>query len=59
MSLTGKYILSELGSPGKSGSFFYYSSDYRFIIKTISSVEHDVFLQMLPKYYKVPVFLFC
>lgn len=35
ISLTGKYVLSELGSPGKSGSFFYFSRDYRFIIKTI------------------------
>ncbi|KAJ3488632.1 hypothetical protein NLJ89_g11593 [Agrocybe chaxingu] len=31
LSLTAKYILSELGSPGKSGSFFYFSRDYRFI----------------------------
>ncbi|KAI0758492.1 SAICAR synthase-like protein [Trametes elegans] len=30
LSLTAKYILSELGSPGKSGSFFYFSRDYRF-----------------------------
>src|SRR6187431_1715022 len=30
MSLTGKYILSELGSPGKSGSFFYFSRDYKY-----------------------------
>ncbi|KAF7312141.1 Phosphatidylinositol phosphate kinase PIPK5 [Mycena indigotica] len=37
LSLTSKYILSELGSPGKSGSFFYFSRDYRFIIKTIRS----------------------
>ena len=35
LSLTSKYILSELGSPGKSGSFFYFSRDFRFIIKTI------------------------
>jgi 1-phosphatidylinositol-4-phosphate 5-kinase len=33
LSLTGKYVLSELSSSGKSGSFFYYSQDYRFIIK--------------------------
>ncbi len=30
LSLTAQYILSELGSPGKSGSFFYFSRDYRF-----------------------------
>ncbi|CAG8773935.1 11810_t:CDS:2, partial [Acaulospora morrowiae] len=29
VSLTNKYILSELNSPGKSGSFFYFSRDYR------------------------------
>lgn len=33
LGLTGKYVLSELCSPGKSGSFFYFSRDYRFIIK--------------------------
>ena len=26
LSLTAKYILSELGSPGKSGSFFYWDA---------------------------------
>lgn len=40
VSLTSKYILSELNSPGKSGSFFYFSRDYRFIIKTIHPAEH-------------------
>ena len=30
-SLTGKYILSELGSPGKSGSFFYFSHFFLFL----------------------------
>jgi len=33
LSFTSKYILSELSSPGKSGSFFYFSCDYCFIIK--------------------------
>lgn len=51
-SLTGKYILSELASTGKSGSFFYYSRDYRFIIKTIHDSEHKVLLQMLKNYYQ-------
>jgi hypothetical protein len=42
VSHTSKYILSELGSPGKSGSFFYFSRDYKYIIKTIhlSAVCH-------------------
>ncbi|KAL0092088.1 hypothetical protein J3Q64DRAFT_1726961 [Phycomyces blakesleeanus] len=52
MSLTNKYILSELGSPGKSGSFFYYSRDYRFIIKTIHHTEHKFMRKVLGKYYQ-------
>ncbi|KAI8086396.1 uncharacterized protein BX664DRAFT_282297 [Halteromyces radiatus] len=51
MSLTHKYILSELGSPGKSGSFFYYSRDYRFIIKTIHRSEHVFMRKILMDYY--------
>ncbi|KAI8611775.1 hypothetical protein BC830DRAFT_1068448 [Chytriomyces sp. MP71] len=52
LSLTGKYVLSELGSPGKSGSFFYFSQDYRFIIKTISKTEHKFFRRILKGYYE-------
>lgn len=52
LSLTAKYILSELGSPGKSGSFFYFSRDYRFIIKTISHTEHKFLRRILKDYYK-------
>ncbi|KZP26950.1 SAICAR synthase-like protein [Athelia psychrophila] len=51
LSLTDKYILSELGSPGKSGSFFYFSCDYRFIIKTIRHSEAKFLLSVLPDYY--------
>ncbi|KAK0203492.1 SAICAR synthase-like protein [Desarmillaria ectypa] len=51
LSLTSKYILSELGSPGKSGSFFYFSRDYRFIIKTIRHSEHKFLLKVLKQYY--------
>lgn len=51
MSLTSKYIVSELGSPGKSGSFFYYSRDYRFIIKTIHHSEHKLLRRVLRQYY--------
>lgn len=47
LSLTAKYILSELGSPGKSGSFFYFSRDYRYIIKTISHTEHKFLRSIL------------
>ncbi|KAI0007875.1 SAICAR synthase-like protein [Xylariaceae sp. FL0662B] len=51
MSLTGKYILSELGSPGKSGSFFYFSRDYKYIIKTIHHAEHKFLRRILKDYY--------
>ena len=51
MSLTSKYILSELGSPGKSGSFFYFSRDYKYIIKTIHQAEHKVLRRTLKDYY--------
>ena len=52
LSLTSKYILSELGSPGKSGSFFYFSRDYRFIIKTIRHNEHKFLLRILKDYHE-------
>ncbi|CAL1698694.1 unnamed protein product [Somion occarium] len=51
LSLTAKYILSELGSPGKSGSFFYFSRDYRFIIKTIHHSEHKFLRNILKDYH--------
>ncbi|KAF2459445.1 hypothetical protein BDY21DRAFT_384648 [Lineolata rhizophorae] len=51
MSLTSKYILSELGSPGKSGSFFYFSRDYKYIIKTIHHAEHKFLRKILRDYY--------
>lgn len=52
MSLTSKYILSELGSPGKSGSFFYFSRDYKYIIKTIHHAEHKLLRRVLRQYYE-------
>ncbi|KAJ1998676.1 Phosphatidylinositol-4-phosphate 5-kinase [Coemansia thaxteri] len=52
VSLTDKYILSEVGSSGKSGSFFYYSQDYRFIIKTVHHTEHKFMREILPQYYE-------
>jgi len=51
VSLTSKYILSELNSPGKSGSFFYYSRDYKYIIKTIHHSEHIHLRKHLKEYY--------
>lgn len=52
VSLTSKYILSELGSPGKSGSFFYFSRDYKYIIKTIHHAEHKLLRRILKDYYE-------
>ncbi|EGG11887.1 uncharacterized protein MELLADRAFT_46552 [Melampsora larici-populina 98AG31] len=52
LSLTAKYILSEIGSPGKSGSFFYFSRDYRFIIKTIHHAEHKFLRGILQRYHE-------
>ncbi|OLL22219.1 Phosphatidylinositol 4-phosphate 5-kinase its3, partial [Neolecta irregularis DAH-3] len=52
VSLTSKYILSELGSPGKSGSFFYFSRDYRYIIKTIHHSEHKFLRKILHRYFQ-------
>ncbi|KAL1919558.1 uncharacterized protein VTP21DRAFT_2251 [Calcarisporiella thermophila] len=52
VSLTNKYVLSELSSSGKSGAFFYYSQDYRFIIKTIHHSEHKWMRKILKNYYE-------
>lgn len=43
--------LSELCSEGKSGSFFYYSADGKYMVKTISHTEHRFFRKILPGYY--------
>lgn len=51
MSLTHRYILSELGSPGKSGSFFYFSRDYKYIIKTVHHAEAKLLRKILKDYY--------
>ena len=39
-------------SAGKSGSFFIFSKDKKFIIKTIFQEEMDTFISDLPKYFK-------
>lgn len=49
-SLTSQYVLNELNSPGKSGSFFYFSKDYKYIIKTIHHSEHIHLRENLSKY---------
>ncbi|KAK7336462.1 hypothetical protein VNO77_17004 [Canavalia gladiata] len=51
LSICGSEALRELSSPGKSGSFFYLTSDDRFMIKTMKKAEVKVLLRMLPAYY--------
>jgi len=43
--------LSELFSEGKSGSFFYFSNDGRYLIKTIPHRELLSLISILPQYY--------
>ena len=51
LSLTNKYEMNEVKSPGKSGSFFYLSNGYHFIIKTIRKREAKFLLHILPRYF--------
>jgi hypothetical protein len=43
--------LTELSSSGQSGSFFYYSPDGKFLLKTISKGEFFYLRDILPGYY--------
>lgn len=43
--------LKELVSTGKSKSFFYFSYDSQFVLKTISEDEFEFFKRFLPSYY--------
>ena len=49
-------MLSQLPTPGKSGSWFYFSTDLRFMIKTITANEFEICLKSLPDYYMVSYF---
>merc|ERR1712139_515436 len=42
--------LAELSSEGKSGAFFYYTADGRFMMKTVTKGEKELFKQILKKY---------
>lgn len=42
MSICGNDALRELSSPGKSGSFFYLTSDDKYMIKTMKKSEVKV-----------------
>lgn len=43
--------LKELVSTGKSGSFFYYTVDSKYLLKTISSSEFAFLKRILKNYY--------
>ncbi|KAJ4845667.1 Phosphatidylinositol 4-phosphate 5-kinase 4 [Turnera subulata] len=51
LSICGNEALRELSSPGKSGSFFYLTSDDRYMIKTMKKAEVKVLIRMLAAYY--------
>jgi 1-phosphatidylinositol-4-phosphate 5-kinase len=38
-------------SQGKSGSFFFFTHDRKFLIKTMTHTEYEVFMNFLPHYY--------
>eukprot|EP00931_Biecheleriopsis_adriatica_P059446 TRINITY_DN35567_c0_g2_i1.p1 TRINITY_DN35567_c0_g2~~TRINITY_DN35567_c0_g2_i1.p1 ORF type:complete len:894 (+),score=178.44 TRINITY_DN35567_c0_g2_i1:242-2683(+) len=42
--------LSELSSEGKSGAFFYYTADGKYMMKTVSQKEHTLLKRMLKQY---------
>jgi len=46
------FSLSELISSGKSGSFFYYSADGKYMLKTISKNEFHFLKSILKNYYQ-------
>lgn len=51
--LTGDVTsLAELCSPGKSGSFLYFTYDGNFIMKTVNKGEYKVILSTLQEYHK-------
>jgi 1-phosphatidylinositol-4-phosphate 5-kinase len=37
-------------SGGRSGAFAYFSSDYKYIVKTCTAVEMETLLNLLPEY---------
>ncbi|XP_076896660.1 phosphatidylinositol 4-phosphate 5-kinase 6-like [Bidens hawaiensis] len=52
LSICGNEALRELSSPGKSGSFFYMTSDNKYMIKTMKKAEVKVLRRMLPAYFE-------
>lgn len=52
LSICGNYNYLEFISNAKSGQFFFYSHDGRYMIKTLSTAENKFLLRLLPHYYK-------
>ncbi|MFS7931653.1 putative 1-phosphatidylinositol-4-phosphate 5-kinase [Helianthus anomalus] len=52
LSICGNEALRELSSPGKSGCFFYMTSDNKYMIKTMKKAEVKVLRRMLPSYFQ-------
>jgi len=48
----GSNNLRIMGTPGKSGSLFFFSNDMRFIIKTLPKREARLLREILPAYYQ-------
>jgi hypothetical protein len=42
-----------VGTPGKSGSLFFFSLDNQYVLKTIPKREAKVLRSLLPAYYRV------
>ena len=51
LSLTAEYQLSEIISPGKSKSFFYFSWDMKYMLKTLYPFEAEFLKKILRNYY--------
>ncbi|CAK4129521.1 unnamed protein product [Aphanomyces euteiches] len=43
--------LSEIASEGKSGMLFYFTSDKKYIVKTMTKDEHSFLMRILPSYH--------
>jgi len=48
----GSNALRIMGTPGKSGSLFFFSNDMRFIVKTLPKREALLLREILPAYYQ-------
>merc|ERR1719424_351036 len=51
MMLGNLSSLSELSSEGKSGAFFYYTADGKYMMKTVTPKEFQLLKGMLKPYY--------